>query len=301
MNAETRLSILFADISQSTHLYETFGDREARALVSACLSRLSKAAGRRSGTVVKTIGDEVMCTFHSPQTAVEAARDMHKALDETLETRQGAPSRSLDVRIGIHAGRVIVEKDDIFGDAVNVAARLVELAKPRQILASTDVVEGLDPMNRTAARFLGRIHIRGKEREFAVYEVVWEEYDMTIITDQALTSGAISTSMELEFGGARIRVGPSRPLVTLGREETNDLVLPGSHVSRHHALVQYQGGKFFLSDQSSNGTYVCFQGGETVHLRRDRAILHGTGSISPGARPTPDTLAPISFLERQGQ
>lgn len=278
------LTILFADITQSTRLYETLGDQAAQRLISVCLQRLTEIVTRHEGTVIKTIGDEVLCTFGSPPAAVDAAREMHKALDDRIPD-EGGPISLPNLHVGVHTGPVILKQGDVYGDTVNIAARLVKLAKQRQIITSKDVVQEMGPPQKASVRFLGRMPVRGKKMELPVYEVVWEDCDMTVIAEHALISQASLSAMNLRVGAEIIQVNASRPSVTMGRQEENDIVLKGSHISRSHARLECRAGRFLLSDMSSNGTYVVFQDGEMVYLRGDQVVLHGSGLISPGLKP----------------
>jgi adenylate cyclase len=248
------------------------------------------------GTVIKTIGDEVMCTFPETPAAIAAAKGMNEALERKPPDTEG-PSRLPNLHVGVHRGTVIIKEDDVFGDAVNVAARLVKLAKQRQILASKDVIQELAALEKASVRFLGRMPVRGKKEEIPIYEFVWEECDMTIIADHALISPAMPSSMELIYEQKTIRLGPSKPSVKIGRDLNNDIVLKGNQISRSHARVEIRSGKFFLSDRSSNGTYVFFQNGEMIYLRGDQVVLYGSGSISPGSKPEPGAAGTISFHE----
>ncbi len=295
-SSESNLVILFADIAQSTRLYEILGDEAAQTLIGACLSRLKDTALRHRGRVVKTIGDEVMCTFPDAGEAVAAAKDMHLALEERFSAGEG-PGISPNLHVGLHVGPVIREEEDVFGDAVNVAARLVKMAKSRQILTSETVVGALKDGQKESMRSLGCIPVKGKHQEMRIFELIWEDYDMTIIADQALVRPDAAVSMELRLGDQVLRVGPGRPSVTLGRDKDNDLRIPGTHVSRSHARVELLAGTFLLSDQSSNGTYISFQNGETIHLRRDKVVLYGSGTISPGLRSEPAAPGIVRFRE----
>lgn len=292
----TRLIILFGDIAQSTRIYDVLGDKTAQNLIGMCLARLSDVAVRHNGRVVKTIGDEVMCTFQGAEDAVAAARAMHEVLNKSFLTGEH-PGLSLDLRVGIHGGLVIKKEDDVFGDAVNVAARLVRISKPRQIILSKDVADALADRNKASIRNLGSVPVRGKEDAIQVCELVWEEYDMTIISDQPLFCPGAAACMELSLGDIVLKVGPSRPSVTIGRDKGNDLSVPGNHVSRSHARIDFLAGRFLLSDQSSNGTYVSFLKGKPVHLKRDKVLLYGTGDISPGLEADLNPHGIIHFRE----
>ena len=116
------LAIVFADISESTRLYDVMGDTQARELVAQCLGVMTGVVHERRGTVIKTIGDELMCTFPRAGSAVAAARGMQEAVSKDLPDLNPSTPKDLTIRIGIHYGPAIVDGGDVFGDAVNVAA-----------------------------------------------------------------------------------------------------------------------------------------------------------------------------------
>ncbi|HEX9782105.1 MAG TPA: adenylate/guanylate cyclase domain-containing protein, partial [Opitutaceae bacterium] len=123
------LAIVFADISGSTRLYESLGDAIARELVAQCLGVMTEYVDKHGGKVIKTIGDEIMCTFPSADQAIEASMGMQEGVTEDLpELNPNTPS-TLTIRVGLHFGPAIIEGEDVFGDAVNVAARMAGLAK----------------------------------------------------------------------------------------------------------------------------------------------------------------------------
>ena len=128
---QVEATILFADICGSTRLYEQYGDVQARQLVSQVLNALTDETSRYAGTVIKTIGDEIMCRFPDAEQAVRAACDMHRVLKEEATLAK----RNIAIKIGLHHGPVLLENNDVFGDGVNVAARMASLAKADQIPA----------------------------------------------------------------------------------------------------------------------------------------------------------------------
>ena len=121
------LAIVFADISGSTRLYETLGDAVARELVSQCLDLMTQQITKHGGTVIKTIGDEIMCTFATGDEAVESAMAMQEVVTEDLPRINPNMPSSMTIRIGLHFGPAILEQGDVFGDAVNTAARMAGL------------------------------------------------------------------------------------------------------------------------------------------------------------------------------
>ena len=158
------LAIVFADISGSTRLYETLGDAVARELVSQCLDLMSEQITKYDGTVIKTIGDEIMCTFPTAERATESSMGMQEAITEDLPDMNPNTPSTMTIRIGLHFGSAILEGGDVFGDAVNVAARMAGLAKGGQIITTQQTAEELAPILRSQTRHLDRITVKGQER-----------------------------------------------------------------------------------------------------------------------------------------
>ena len=275
------LAILFADIAKSTHLYETLGNKTAKSLIDACISLLAKITAQHSGTVIKTIGDEIMCTFPTADNAVEAAIEMNRDLERlTLEDMPGVTPPN--IYVGIQFGPIIREDNDVFGDAVNVAARMVSMAKQRQIVTTDDTVMALSVVHKSSTRVVDKTTVKGKSGEMNIYEVIWEKQDATVMVDESMDARKIESRMQLKFQGVTIEVDQNRPSVTLGRQPHNDVVVNDERVSRTHARIEYRRGKFILIDQSTNGTFALIQGKKTVTLRRDEATLLGNGIIGLG-------------------
>ena len=172
----TSLTFLFTDLRGSTALYERVGDLNAFDLVKAHFRVLHDIAADNAGAVVKTIGDAVMATFPTPDRAVAAALKMRDA----MHGLDGGRSREdLLLKIGIHEGPCLAvtlnERQDYFGQTVNIASRVQNLAASRAILATEAVVEypataavlehaGLTPVPQRAA-------LRGVDEEVKLYEI----------------------------------------------------------------------------------------------------------------------------------
>ena len=164
-------TILFADVSGSTRLFETKGDHEARRLIANVLGALTKVCEQHGGRVIKTIGDEIMCTFPAALNGVLAACDMQRRMGRDIDFVRD----SLAVRIGMHHGDALVEDDgDVYGDAVNTAARMASLAKREQVVttaATYDSLTGKVP----EARSLGKARVSGKLLPIEIVDIVWQE------------------------------------------------------------------------------------------------------------------------------
>ena len=288
------LAILFADVAKSTHLYETLGNKVAKNLIDSCISIMTDATIKYQGTVIKTIGDEIMCTFPTASDAVEAAVQMHQALEEvTIPEKPGYGSPN--IYVGIQFGPVIMEGGDVFGDAVNVAARMVALAKQRQIITTEETVKLLSPERQSSAHCIDKTTIKGKSGEVRIYEVIWEEHDMTVMLTDTPDIPTIKSRMELTYQDLTIELDENRPSATLGRQTHNDVAVNDNRVSRSHARIEYNRGKFTLVDQSSNGTFMAIKGKEGILLKREAKQLLGSGVIGLGREVAPDSPLAIHF------
>ncbi|MBS0559108.1 MAG: adenylate/guanylate cyclase domain-containing protein [Proteobacteria bacterium] len=284
--------ILFADIAGSTRLYERLGDVRARNTVARCVGTMADIAQRHAGRVVKTIGDEAMCLFDDADRATAAAIEMQDAI-----TANGIGlDHAVAIRVGFHLGPVITDAADVFGDTVNVAAHASKQAKPGQIVITDAALAGITPKWRPETRAVGLMNLKGKQDQTELFEVVWRAEDMTML--QVMPGAAAQprgSRLGLRIGQTRVELGPNRPLFTLGRDERNDAVVAEATVSRHHARVEFQNGRFLLTDQSANGTYVVPDSGERVFLRRESAVLEGKGVLGLGAPPSEGSLATIGY------
>jgi class 3 adenylate cyclase len=136
------IALLFTDLKGSTALYDRIGDLNAFALVQQHFDRLQAVTARHHGAIVKTIGDAVMAAFIDPGDAVKAALEMRDAI---ADFNRGQPDRALILKIGLHKGAAIAvtlnDRLDYFGQTVNIAARVQNLADADEIYISGDVFE----------------------------------------------------------------------------------------------------------------------------------------------------------------
>jgi class 3 adenylate cyclase len=172
----TSLTILFTDLRGSTALYDRVGDLVAYDLVRSHFGALIAAVSAEGGAVVKTIGDAVMATFPTPDRAVRAAMRMRAAMREINQARG---SDDLALNIGLHEGPclavVLDDRQDYFGQSVNIASRVQSLADPSAILATRAIVETPEVAKllkergyRTASR---ESALRGVSEALTVYEI----------------------------------------------------------------------------------------------------------------------------------
>lgn len=279
---ERELSILFADVSGSTRLYEKLGDTEALHAVDRCIKRMERAVEAFRGRVVKTIGDEVMAVFDSAEEAFQSASEMQQRITD-LPPVSGV---KLAIRLGFHHGPVIEDKADYFGDTVNTAARLAGLAKPGQALTSGETVARLPELLQLSTRDLDQMSVKGKADELHVFEVLWQEGEELTMKAPSLraaggkSAGATVNRLCVRYNGEVMVLDEKRNTLSLGRDASCDLVIRDRRASRNHGKIERRGDKFVLSDISTNGTYVAFNGEPELFVRREDIVLRGNGRIS---------------------
>ena len=285
-------AILFADVSGSTSLYEKLGDHRALAAIESVLSELRKSIASQRGRVVKTIGDEVMAVFASADGAMQAACDMQNrvaAIPQIDNVR-------LAIRAGFHFGPAIEEEKDFFGDAVNTAARMAGLAKGGQVITSGPTVEALSPLLRASTRDLDAMPVKGKQDEIRIFEVIWQDNeDLTALAARELPSDAFEPTLTLTCGKQVLTLGAARASASLGRDAANDLAIADKLASRVHCKIEYRRRQFFLIDQSTNGTYVKFEGDVEITLKREQLLLRGRGVISLGGSSAAAEAKAVTF------
>ena len=288
-------AVLFADIAGSTKLYEVLGDTEAKRLIDEVLIALTALTKRHGGRVVKTIGDEVMCVFANAEKGFHAATDMQNKVD-SMPVVSGTKRR---IRVGFHAGTVIEEAGDVFGDTVNIAARMSGLAKGMQIMTTRITVNTLPGYLRGFTRDIAALSVKGKADDMAVCEVLWQDEGDLTMTVAALSVHAVSTAeVVLKHGEQELVLNAKRNGAALGRDPGSDIVVTDTKASRHHARIEKRRDKFFLADQSTNGTFVKFAGEAEIGLRREEIMLRGTGRILFGHSEAEGAGETVEFIVR---
>ena len=289
-----QVAVLFADIAGSTKLYDALGDTDAKIMIDEALVALQVITQRHRGRVIKTIGDEVMCVFPGAERGFLAAMDMQTVVNALVVTK-GVKRM---IRVGFHAGPVIEEKGDVFGDTVNVAARMAGLAKGMQIMTTRATVDALPAALRASTRPIATLAVKGKAEELVVCEVLWQEGDDLTMAAGSLQVAEPKVELVLRHGGREVVLSGDRPTVMAGRDSACDLVIADPKASRQHARFEKRRDKFFITDQSSNGTFITFTGEGEVALRREEAMLRRSGRIVFGHSAADATGDSLEFAVR---
>jgi class 3 adenylate cyclase len=296
MGKEIEVAILFADVVGSTKLYEQLGDLRARDMVGICIEVMRGATDQNNGSVIKTMGDEIMATFASADDALNAAAQMQKQIT-------GHPSLKLEdhavaIRIGCNFGPVVLENRDIFGSAVHTANRMTSQAKAGQIMTTASMVDQLSAEWRASVRQIDIATLKGRSSEVALFEVLWQPEETTSMVPAiaARERAGKTLRLRLRYQGQEVFVDESRANVNIGRAEENDLVVKGNLISRLHARVEVSRNKFMLVDQSTNGTFVLGKDGEEAFVRRDSMQIRGEGLIGLGKAPDSNSSQVIRYI-----
>lgn len=284
---ETRV-VLFADIGGSTELYDKIGDIEAHRQVAASLALMGDAIAANKGQLLRTVGDSALASFETADDALLAATEMQR----------GHEHMALSVRVGFHKGPVIPDKGDVYGNAVNIAARVASFARVDEIVATAAVVEALDATYRNHATFIDSIDVKGLAETVAIYRIGWKmsEESATVIASAVPAAATLRNGiLQLSSASGAITVNESNSVVDIGRAEETAMPVNNEHASRYHARIEWRQGQFLLTDQSTNGTYIRKDGRNPLFLRRDTMVLEGNGTIGVGILPELDPTAAIEF------
>lgn len=292
-------TVLFADLRGSTGLYESLGNAKAAAMVTQSVALLVKLVEQFGGRVVKTLGDGLMAVFEAPQDAIDAADEMQEALERVVESEPSGAVRvpALKLQIGLSHGEVVELQGDCFGDAVNVAARLLDSAGDNETLSTEQVVRRLEEQHRGRFRSLSQLQLRGRVEPVHVLRLEARRFGETVATlfEGTLPNPTPDSIRLVWLDVERVLTAQDMPAV-LGRSAEATYIIEDTRVSRSHARIERHGGTFQISDLSYNGTFVRFLGqSEFVSLRRGSCTLHGRGVICLGAAPSDPTAPTVQF------
>lgn len=289
------MTILYADVSGSTKLYEKFGDDIARSDIRICVELLTKVTRDWDGEVIKTIGDELMCAFHDPSNAANAAKEMHQVLSEASEMGR-FQSGKLMVKVGWHHGEVEYRNKEIIGEAPVTAQQIIRMAKGEEILTSSHSIDAIDGELKAGTHPVDTVEAEAWPGNLEVYYMPWqEEEDATTFSGFSEASVDGCAALKLTYGGQEIRIDDKNTHLSVGRGQDNGLCVHGRFTSRHHAEIIYRHGRFNLFDKSTNGTIVIDQDDKMHRVRREEVVLTGSGTICFGGPPKTDPDSVVTY------
>ena len=254
-------TVMFIDIVDSIDLFARLGNQAANELIDVFFNELTYLTTDHHGTLIKRVGDELMCSFHIPLAAFAAARDMQRLAEVLNQTRP----QPVELRIGFHTGNVISAAGDLFGDTVNIASRVSSVATSGRILTTGQSMLQVPLHDAGLVRPWRRELLKGVSEPVELYEVLWAaDADEGAFSNTSLGNYEHPAfhQLVLHLQGASHVISAQRPLLTIGRHAANRVVVDddGAFVSGHHAKIEYRGGVFVLTDTSLNGTYLSHGG-----------------------------------------
>ncbi|WPH11549.1 adenylate/guanylate cyclase domain-containing protein [Variovorax paradoxus] len=298
-------TVVFADLTGSSRVFEAMGNARATDTVTRLTQWIGGVCQAHGGRVVKSLGDGVFAIFSNAATAMQAVIELQRYHQKRLMTWP-VPLR-MALQIGVASGEVVEVEGDCFGDAVNLASRLSDLAGPGQIWATDAAIAQLGETG-VRHRDLGLITIRGRSEMSAVHRIDWQEEMTSFLTlPAALTPLRLPDSsmgqIELAWLDVRSTFRTEELPIHLGRVRDAQFVVNDPRVSRLHARIELRHGSCVLTDLSTYGTWVRFHGNggpsQEVALRREECVLHGSGEIGLGA-PLSDFTAPTIAFNTAG-
>ena len=295
-------AIIFADVSGSTQLYVQLGDNTARSVIARALDHLSQVTREHGGVVIKTIGDEVMCRFPKADQGYDAAIEMQRRLKDNATSI--SDKVRIGIRVGLQWGEVIQQPDgDVFGDAVNISARVAAIAKRDQIVTTELTVQALTGDRAAKPRPFDRVALKGRVGEVVLCMIDWdEEADATrmrTVLPSATSAAAAVNKLQLVCDEQSLLLFTEGKALTLGRSLECSMPVATTFASRLHARVLMRRGRFVLVDESTNGTYVLPGGPKStakeVFIKREEFILPEKGVFSLGQSCAADDAKLIQF------
>jgi len=274
----TEFAVLFSDIVGSSKLFQQLGNDAAKKRVGEMISEMTVCVHRCSGTLVKTIGDEIMVHFETTEQACEAAIAINIA----------GQSGGFSVRTGIAYGPVIFDQKDVYGDTVNAAASLTRAAHASEILVDQQSVDNLPNWLATHCELFDRMNLKGRVDKSNVYRVNWrsdnsQNIAVTQVDNTLPLSDTNTAKLQIRTHDQTVVLSSDDGPLTIGRDaKLVTLAIEDARISRNHCSISYNRGKFILEDHSTNGCYLQEAGRETVYLRRESAPLVRIGHINLG-------------------
>jgi len=279
MDSGRDTAVIFAELIGAPELYAHAGDAAAHEAIAACAEKLGQAAEATRARVVKRIGGRLLILADSADSAARTAVALQVAAGQFPAVVNGS---RLGLGVGFHFGPVIQNDADVFGDTVNLAARLVEQAARGQILLDADTAEGVDALHRLSIRRLYSVQLKGMPEEISLCEIVWRADEPATFYPFDSASEPSRAKLKLVYRGNKTVLRRIVEAVTIGRDPGCKVVIENELASRHHCTIQRRHNHFVLADKSTNGTFVQVEGEEEVMLQRDELTLRKRGWISFG-------------------
>ena len=168
-----KITVLFTDIVGSTKYFKAHGDLAGRLMLRRHHDISAKIINEFRGSVIKSLGDSIMAYFVDPKDALKSAINIQQNYSEFNQVRN--VSEQVHIRISVHFGYGILEENDIYGDVVNVAAKLTPLAEADQIYISQEVYDTINDLEQLQFELIDLSKRKNVPDGLIVYRVTWDE------------------------------------------------------------------------------------------------------------------------------
>lgn len=179
------ITVMFTDLKGYTSLADREGDISSRILVKHYNDIIFPLIKKNNGILVKTIGDGTLSYFENAQDALRTAVQIQKGIDEYIVAKK--PKIPILAHIGMHTGKCIMEKNDIFGDTVNTAARFESIAEPSSVFLSEDTYNSLTDKSEIYCRFVKTATLKVNIEPVKVYKAFWNPDEAQFEDNKAAT------------------------------------------------------------------------------------------------------------------
>jgi class 3 adenylate cyclase len=295
-------TVVFTDLTGSTGVFESLGNAKAARAITRLTQWIAQVCESCGGHVVKYLGDGVLAVFPENNNAIEAATEMQRVHRDRI--RSWPEQLKMRLQIGMARGEIIEQDGDCFGDTVNVASRFSDLSGPDQIFATDGVIQQLPPDSLVRFRSLGALDIRGCSEACMVYRIEWQSEVMSesftmpagLVPPSSGQAAESPATIALSWLNVNAAFTRNDLPIFLGRDREAQFVVQDPRVSRRHARIEWRGGRFYLEDVSSYGTWVRFSDSAAVMaMRRQECALPLEGAIALGAPFEDLTVPAVSF------
>ncbi len=274
MSESTNLCVLVAMLPDDPEAATRVGSVEVVRALERGLKRIEEVIKAHAGILLWRQPETIVVGFERCDAGVLAACEMLERLRGLSPV--GDDGHSQAVSIGLHFGEVDIDRGK--GNGVNTALKLAALANPGQALASGTTVTSLTP---AARHVVGALPVRNSTQN-KLGQPVFAIGERVGALPSVPPASQLWHRLRLRHKDMTVHVDELRPILLLGRELGNDLVISEARVSRRHARIERRGDLFVLIDNSINGTYVTHDGGKERQLKHAETTLEGSGSISCG-------------------
>lgn len=271
MSERQNLCVLVAEVVGWERLVDRLGSTESSHALERCLNRIDRSIEANGGHDIGRTIDRVIVSFERCDSGVIAACEM---LERVLSLPP-ASGTQLKVRIGLHYGLVDASGE---GEGVADAIKLARASRPGQALASNTAVMLLTPSARHFAGAEAFPQTEDTQLDWPVFAIGNRVGQVTSLPPNA----RISQRLRLRHQQDIMFVEEQRPIVLIGRELGNDVVIIDPRASRQHARIERRREGFVLIDQSTNGCYLSLNGDDERCIKTSETPLSGSGRIGCG-------------------